>query len=188
MPPSLSNVLDFEKPVAELRRKYNLLPEKFTLLILYGGKGFIDISNMIKILFDYKKPLQIIAIAGKNKNLEEKLNHLSIPAHISLAVVGWTDKIDEYMRVADVIVSKPGGLTTTECLVLGKPLIAIFPIPGQEEYNARFILENNSGVVAQTTSDLIYYLDKFAIWSRQLAANKKQPMAAQIILNKLKNF
>lgn len=170
-----------------LKKSYHIMPEDFNILILSGGKGLVDTGNIIKTLFDFKKPARIIAISGENRKLQEKLNSLYAPTHISLEVIGWTDKIDEYMRTADVIISKPGGLTTTECIVLGKPLIAISPIPGQEEYNACFILENNFGVVARNTSDLIYYLDKFDIWSKKIP-NKKPPSAAKIILDKLKEL
>jgi len=173
------------KSLEELKKSYQLTPEKFNILLLSGGKGLVDIGNIIKTLLNYKKPLHIIAITGRNKKLEEELNKLTVTAPMSFQIIGWTDKIDEYMRIADVIISKPGGLTTTECIVLSKPLIAISPIPGQEEYNARFILEDQFGVVAQNTSDLIYYLDKFDIWSKNIT-NKKPPQAAKIILNKLK--
>jgi processive 1,2-diacylglycerol beta-glucosyltransferase len=85
--------------------------------------------------------------------------------------------MDDYLRVADVVVTKLGGMTTTECMTIGTPIIGIDPIPGQEEYNTQFILENKLGAIARTREDLLYYLSHIPA---PAAYAKKQ--SAKIIL------
>lgn len=147
------------KSVASLRKFHGANPAVPTVLLLSGGYGLSKIDEIVTVLFALQKPIQLFVVAGKNKRLETKLRTLQPPNHIQLTVVGWTDGMDEYMRVADVVVSKPGGLTTTECITLQKPLIAVQPIPGQEKENSDYILAEGYGVVATSPEDLLYYLE-----------------------------
>ena len=182
------------KQLEELKKKYQTNDEQKNILVLSGGQGLVNTDKIISTLFKSKENLRIFAIAGNNDKLKHKLEELSPPANIQLTALGWTDKIDEYIRIADIIITKPGGLTTTECIILKKPIIAISPIPGQEEYNAEYILENNFGVIARTPEDLLYYIEKNFASSLNLknAApagrlekdNKKT--SAEIILEELK--
>ena len=96
--------------------------------------------------------------------------------------------------MADVVVSKPGGLTTTECLILGKPIIAVAPIPGQEEGNARFIVKHNLGQIARSEDELkniaLHYLNLTApIRSNNgiisVSRPSKNTPAAECILKKI---
>lgn len=149
-----------EKSTSALQKKYHSQGGQKHVLILSGGYGMMQSDKIVKALFASPEPLMITVIAGKNKKLEEKLRHLIPPPHITLAIVGWTDTIDEYLRIADVVVTKTGGLTTTECVALKKPVIAVAPIPGQEEYNIRYLQEQGYGVLASTVSDLIYFVEQ----------------------------
>lgn len=128
-----------KKDINVLRQKYNISNDKKTILILTGGGGLFDPSLYIQALNQSIEPLRIIVVAGKNKVLHKKLTKISLSAQHEYRVLGWTDTIDEYMRVADYVVTKPGGLTTSECLALQKPMILISPILGQEEKNLDFL-------------------------------------------------
>jgi processive 1,2-diacylglycerol beta-glucosyltransferase len=145
------------KNVSELKSTYKINSNK-TILMLSGGQGLINIKEAIEVLYNIKNPLNIIAIAGANQKLEKIIDNLRPPAHIKLYPVGWTDKIDEYMRMADYIITKPGGATITECMILGKPMILTNPIPGQEECNTDFILTNGFGQIARHPEDLLYFI------------------------------
>lgn len=172
--------------VAEIKDKYQLPKNVPILLVLSGGQGLIDISTTIKNIFASKHKITIIAVAGDNKALENKLHKLKTPANISLMNIGWTDHIDELMRVADVIISKPGGLTTTECIALGKPLIIINPIPGQEDANAKFILDNSYGTLVGNAEELNAALDFYLNTKNKLTPLPASgPTAAEIILQTL---
>lgn len=148
-----------EKDQNELRKKYSLKPEDKVILLLSGGQGFGKIDKLVNIIIERLTiPATLITIAGKNHKLETKINKIKPPKNFVLKTVGWTNEIDEYMRISDAIVTKPGGSTTAECLALGKKIIAVHPIPGQEEGNTWFILKNGFGDFAETEDDLIFYL------------------------------
>ncbi len=130
------------------------------ILVLSGGSGLTDLSLIIKSLCTSNKKLHIFAICGNNTKLQKKLNTIKTPDNIMLTVLGWTDHIDLYIKACDLVIGKCGGMTTTECMVTKTPIIAIDPIPGQEEQNAIFILENKLGFIAKSKEDILYYLDQ----------------------------
>lgn len=149
-----------KKSAVSLKDKYRVPDNARVILALSGGQGLAKLEKIILTMMAFSKPSVIFAIAGSSDGLLKKLKKIDPSAQIDLRVVGWTDAIDEYMRVADVIITKPGGMSTTECITLQKPIIAISPIPGQEEHNAEYILENGFGVIAHTPADLLYYLQQ----------------------------
>ncbi|MBI5728399.1 MAG: hypothetical protein HY984_01445 [Candidatus Magasanikbacteria bacterium] len=146
-----------KKNIAKLKQHYRLPLDQKIILLLAGGQGSAKSDEILALLANLTTPATIIAIAGKNKKLAERLRAVKLPPTIKRQVVGWTDRIDEYMCMADVIITKPGGATTTECVTLHKPIIVTQPIPGQEEYNTQYIQEHGYGVVARSTEDLLYY-------------------------------
>ncbi len=149
-----------KKSILELRTKHGFKPNEHVILVLSGGQGLAKIDNILTELFSLTQPVTLVAIAGSNVALQKKLAKLKAPKHISVRTIGWTNEIDEYMRLADVVITKPGGMTTSECVVLGKPIVAIQPIPGQEEYNAEYILQHHYGQVAHGPHDLVYAVEQ----------------------------
>lgn len=179
-------VFYMDKSREGLHRLYHLPAERKTILVLSGGHGMKRIDEIVTTLTTLGEPLSIIAIAGKNEKLLARLERLPVPNHIHFVPVGWTDTMDEYMRLADIIISKPGGLTTSECLVLGKPLIAIDPIPGQEEANAEYITWTGTGVVARSAEDILYYISTpLSLWYQPTRLPALSPRAADVILGTL---
>ena len=87
------------------------------------------------------------------------------------------------MRISDVIISKSGGITTTECITLQKPILVIDPIPGQEEANAQFIEKNKFGYVASNHEELFLYLERLLLGgSSSLRTSSKKISSAEKIL------
>jgi processive 1,2-diacylglycerol beta-glucosyltransferase len=170
------------KSVPELRQKYDIAPDAFTVLLLSGGHGLVKIDHILEAVADSDIPMTIVSIAGNNERLRKKLAKISLPPHITSRVVGWTDAIDEYMRLSDVVITKPGGVTTSECIALQKPMIIIRPIPGQEECNSDYILESGYGVLARTIADIHYALSQRpdAIAPGYTKAIRSVPAAEQI--------
>jgi processive 1,2-diacylglycerol beta-glucosyltransferase len=144
----------FEVPVArsEARRKFGLSPDARVLLISAGGYGIGPVEHLVEDLLALKRHWQIVAIAGKGEKLKKSLEQLSkaggkLPAGGDrLVVVGFTKEMDQYMAAADVLIGKAGGLTTSEALARGLPMVLIEPIPGQEERNADHLLEAGAAI------------------------------------------
>ena len=173
-----------KKNPAHLKERFGIPKERPVVLLLGGGSGLSKMDEVAQALFSASRPLSLIAIAGDNEILAKSLRLLAPPPHIHLSVVGWTDVMDEYMRIADVIVSKPGGMTMTEAITLGTPFVAVQPIPGQEEANAAFLTEHNYGAAVQTLDALPQIVEAIVNGKRTFAVKKPQ-RAAEVILERI---
>jgi len=125
-----------------------IAPNKKTILMMAGGFGIGAIDEAAEKLIESDDKLQVIALAGRSKDLLERLNEVSLRHPQRLIPMGFTTEIEKLMAVSDIAVTKPGGLTTSECLATGLPMIVINPIPGQEERNCDYLLENGAGMKA----------------------------------------
>lgn len=175
-----------EKSETKLREAFGIKQKQKVILILSGGQGLIKSNKIAQQLFSLDMQTTIIAIAGKNKILKKNLDDLMPPPHIQLISVGWTNKMDNYMRVADLIITKPGGLTVSECTALKKPMLLVSPIPGQEECNAIFVKKNKLGLIARDIKEIAKQTS--LLLNNQIPIKKlhfKKP-AANIILERIK--
>ena len=131
----------------------NLDPNKFTVLLMGGSFGAGSIKDTLSELISIDRDFQIIVITGRNKSLKEKLekNLMSYEQSIdkNICVLGFTDKMNDLLSAVDILVSKPGGLTTTESLLKEVPMIVPYFIPGQEEENLDFL--SNCGASLRTS-------------------------------------
>ena len=131
----------------------NLDPNKFTVLLMGGSFGAGSIKDTLSELISIDRDFQIIVVAGRNKSLKDKLdktialNQDNIDKKI--CVLGFTDKMNDLLASVDILVSKPGGLTTTESLLKEVPMIVPYFIPGQEEENLDFL--SNCGASLRTS-------------------------------------
>ena len=130
-------------------KSFGLNPNKPVILFFGGGEFGLGREQTIKIFKSFIQHInnnQIVAIAGKNEKLKEAFSSIvrSLQVEDVVKVLPYTNQVPELMSISDLVVTKPGGLTTTESLVSGLPIIAINPIPGQEEENAKFL--ENAGV------------------------------------------
>lgn len=138
-----------------LARKLGVRDDLFTVLVSSGGFGTGPVEEEVA---SFRKiggeRLQILIVTGKNTSLYHHLEGIqaSIPHDIKL--YHFVDNMDELMDVSDVIVTKPGGLTSTEALAKGLPLILTAPIPGQETRNARILTEMGAAVLCPRPDDL----------------------------------
>ena len=124
------------------------LEEGKPIFLVFGGGayGMSDANVLFKSLLDIKEDIQIIAIAGKSEKTKEGFEKLALESNKKIVILGFTDKVPELMSIADFVVSKPGGLTTTEILVSNVPFVIFNPVPGQEEENANFLTNNGAAV------------------------------------------
>lgn len=138
---------DKEAVLSEL----GLSPNKLTVLLMGGSFGAGNIKATLDDLISVNRDFQIIVITGRNESLREKLEkNLALHHHDKdIVVLGFTNKMNDLLASVDVLVSKPGGLTTTESLLKNLPMIVPYYIPGQEEENLDFL--TNCGAALRTT-------------------------------------
>ncbi len=155
----LSNkfLLNYDK--AKILNEYDLSINKKTILFFAGGAygfGKDKTFNMLKSIIANFPYLQIIAIAGKNEKMKERFDELVTETNSedSVKILSFTDKVPELMSVSDLVITKPGGLTTTESLASGLPLIIIDPLPGQEEENAQYVENSGAGIWIRKTDNI----------------------------------
>ena len=146
---------DKEKILSE----FGLSTKKRTILFFAGGEqgfGKDKIFNMLKSIIENFPNLQIIAISGKNEKMKQQFDELveRNNSKENVKVLEYTNKVPELMSVSDLVITKPGGLTTTESLASGLPIIVINPIPGQEEENAEFLEKNGVAIWLKKESNI----------------------------------
>ncbi len=183
------------KDKVEMRRKHKLHKDRTTILMSAGGFGVGPLEQIIRPLLHLKHPAQILAIAGKNaelkKRLEKLASTLSPRSHVSLHVVGFTQQMDEYMAASDILLGKPGGLTTSEALAKGLVFVIVNPIPGQEERNSDHLLEEGAAIRCNNLPVLAFKIDQLLDQPArftQMQANSRRmsrPHAARDVVMKL---
>lgn len=144
----------------ECAEELGLDPDMTTLILMSGGFGVGGINEIADKLLKTNLDLQIIALAGKNDELLKSLNKLAGKYKGKLAPMGFTNTIERPMTASDLAITKPGGLTTSECLAMGLPMIALSPIPGQEESNANYLMENDAGLIANDVIEVEFKVRK----------------------------
>lgn len=128
-----------------------LSSNKLTVLLMGGSFGAGNIKETLDELLEIDRDFQILVITGRNENLKEKIDKkiASINTNKKICVLGFTDKMNDILASVDVLITKPGGLTTTEALLKDVPMIVPYYIPGQEEENLDFL--SNCGAALRTT-------------------------------------
>ncbi len=143
----------------EARRSLGMDERMPTVLLMGGSMGYGSLSTTVKELDALPFPLQILCVCGNNKQAKEEIDRMTF--HNTVRNFGYTEQISLLMDAADCIVTKPGGLTTSEALAKRLPMIIANPIPGQEDRNAEFLLNNGVAVKISKTvclSDVVYQL------------------------------
>jgi processive 1,2-diacylglycerol beta-glucosyltransferase len=134
-----------KKDRAKLSKEFKL-EEKLTVLIMGGGLGYGELKKTFLSLINMKKDIQIIVITGTNKKLKHQLENYPTDINKKIKIIGYTNRVSDYMDISDIIITKPGGMTITESLIKELPIFIISPIPGQEERNARFLTNIGAAV------------------------------------------
>ncbi|MGA2280203.1 MAG: glycosyltransferase [Verrucomicrobiota bacterium] len=149
-----------------VRKNYGLRDDQPVLLVLGGGFGMGPVAEILAELDKVPGQFQTLVVTGRNEELRRKLatQTRKHPTH----VLGYSTNMHELMAVADLIITKPGGLTTSEALALGKPLFILNPIPGQEAANSDFLLERGAAAKVNRVEDLPFRIEKL-LGSKKLA-------------------
>lgn len=179
---------------ADARRAIGVDPHRTTLLLMGGGLGIGPLEKALARIDSLKHDVQTVVVVGKNSRLEQRLADAARRMRKDVTVAGFVPNVFDYMRAADVLVSKPGGLTSSEALAAGLPIVMLRPLPGQEERNARYLQESGIGVRAPTSRDLIEVLDRLLsepIRMQRMAQNARRlarPQAADAVATMLEDL
>ncbi len=152
--PAFSEPKDKKVCLAE----FGLVGDRPIVLQLSGGFGVGPIERIFRGILEIDVPLEIVVVTGRNEKVKAQLEQVGVPACHGVKILGFTDKIDELMAVSDIIVSKPGGLTTSEVLASGAAMAVVNPIPGQESRNSDYLLENGAAVKINNVATLSHKL------------------------------
>jgi 1,2-diacylglycerol 3-beta-galactosyltransferase len=139
----------------ELQRKLGLEPGKPVVLLVGGGEGSGGLRTAVNTISQARLPVQLLIITGHNKRLYVHLQRSRSSLHVPAKVFGFVHNMPEMMRAADVIVTKAGPGTICEALACDVPIILSGYVPGQEEGNVTYVLENNVGILAYDSIELI---------------------------------
>ena len=180
----------FAEPLhrTECAAELGVSPEIFTVLMMAGGDGVGALDELAARLLALPERLQLIALAGRNAELLKRLQALAREHPGRLFPLGFTTTVERVMAAADLVVTKPGGLSVSECLARGKPMLLVSPIPGQEERNADYLLEAGAAVKSIDAATLEFKLarllaDPARLSSMSDAARRiARPDAARAVL------
>jgi processive 1,2-diacylglycerol beta-glucosyltransferase len=144
--------LSFER--AELRRAFGLHPSRPVVLVMGGGIRPAPLDTIIQSLELCRHPVQVLAVTARDRSMRQRLEATRGQLALDLHVFGWSESIPELMATADLLITKPGGLTASEALAAGLPMILAFPVPGLEERNLKYLVDRNVGLVAKSPEEI----------------------------------
>jgi processive 1,2-diacylglycerol beta-glucosyltransferase len=151
---------------------HGLVGDRPIILQLSGGFGVGPIAKLYQGLLTIKTPVEIVVVAGKNETVKAELENILVPNRHRAKVMGFTHQIHELMAVADIVVSKPGGLTSSEVLASGAAMAIVNPIPGQESRNSDYLLEQGAAIKINNLPTMATKLEALLESPDKLAAIK----------------
>ncbi len=152
-----------------------------TVIVMGGGFGLGGIKDLAHSLIKWKESIQIIICTGHNDSLRNSLEHNKHFQHPNIRIIGFVDNIDKILDAADLLFTKPGGLTCFEALSKGVPMLIYQPIPGHEEYNCNHLVQHELAVrihhrreVDGWIENLLYFPDTFKGFFKNIEQFQKQ--------------
>lgn len=174
---------------APVRERYQLRPDIPMLLISAGAAGSEYTQKIVIQTMQMSNPFQAVVICGRNRELKAEINELVVPLADRFRVLGFTREMPDLMRTATLFIGKPGGLTSSECMAAGLPMVMVRPIPGQEVRNSDYLLEEGAAVRCNYDTTIGYKIDCLLGDTERLrrmaesARRVGQPQAASKIVN-----
>lgn len=142
----------------ELRQKLRIRDGQKCVLLSGGGLGLGPMDQVLNGLEKIDSPCKTFVLTGANEKLYKRVSNRTYRQEV--VPLRFIDNFHEYLEVADLIVTKSGGLTTAEVMSKQVPMIIYNPLPGQEERNSHFLLNNGCAVHATVTEQLIYFIEE----------------------------
>lgn len=153
-----------------MRAQHGLPLHLPTVLLMSGGFGLGPLTQITQSFADAKRPISLVVIAGRSRTLKEKCERIARATNVPIKIFGYIDFVHELIDAADVVITKPGGLSSSEILVKEKPLVLVAPIPGQEQRNCEYLLENGAARRLYNESDAAHFIATLLADPAQLTA------------------
>ena len=141
----------------KVKNNLSLPQDKNIILITSGSMGFGKMEDIVKAILNNIPNTYVVALCGSNKKLYLELKEINSE---NLLVKGFVTNINEYISSSTIVLTKPGGLTSTEVGVIRKPMIHLMPIPGVENYNANFFEKNGLSLISNNIEEVISNTEK----------------------------
>lgn len=169
----------------------------FSLLFVASSVPNSIVLDIVEGLIETGLHLSLTLVAGRNEDLIDQLKRRQIPERLHCKLLGFVNNLDHYMKEADLMITKPGGLTVSEAFCVGVPMLMINPIPKQEINNARYIESCGAGIWARSAADVVHHvrelhtahnrLFELRCETRKLASPQAAKMIADTVLLSLNN-
>lgn len=173
----------------EILKEFNLKENKKTILFFGGwnsGSAQTRTLKIFEVLATFSDKYQVVAISARNKNLQEGYEEIVKENNLNnVTILDYTNKVPELMSISDLVVAKPGGLTTSESLAMNLPMIIINPIAGQEEENAEFLEQKGVGIWMKKNDNIKEKLEKLLNDEEKLNQMKE---CTKLISNKFSSY
>jgi processive 1,2-diacylglycerol beta-glucosyltransferase len=180
------------------RKELGITPNRFTVMVLSGGFGIGRVKDIVehtvRTLSDFQgTKFNLLVVCGKNDTVRNELQTMHFPENISPSIFGYITNIHTLMDASDILISKAGGLTSSEAMAKSLPMLIVDPIPGQESRNSDMIIEHGAGWKAINISNLSYKLRRILELPSMLAHARAsthslaKPNAAATILTDIYN-
>jgi processive 1,2-diacylglycerol beta-glucosyltransferase len=184
-------VFALAKDKGDMRARHGLDIDTTTILVSAGGFGIGRVEDLCGCLQEMRHEAQVVVLCGRNDALRRRLAARPIAGGVTIKPLGFTTQVDELMSASDILLGKPGGLTTSEALAKGLVFVIVNPIPGQEERNADHLLEEGVAIRCNNLPALAYKVDRLLDDPARVAAMRAnalrlaRPHAAHDIVNRL---
>ena len=169
--------------------RFGLDPARKTFLLMAGGAGLRGLDTLAARLLAMPADFQLVALAGRNQSMLKTLQDLARQHPGRLLAQGFTSQVEGLMACADLLITKPGGLTIAEALAMGLPMIVMARVPGLEERNADFLLEQGVALKAVDADAIAYRIEELLAEPERLAAMRHKstalgrPQAGRVMLD-----
>ncbi|MBU0710212.1 MAG: glycosyltransferase [Candidatus Omnitrophica bacterium] len=177
----------------KIMQEIGLNPKVPTIMLMGGGQGLGPIKAIVKSLEKVNGELQEIVVAGTNRKLYNSLKRKIKKLKKKVLLFGYTNRINELMSISDIIVTKPGGVTTAEVLARRIPMIIVKPLPGQEANNTTYLTQKGAAIKIDNPSNINLVIERLLANPEKLriisesAGNISKPNAsmdiAKLVLN-----
>ncbi len=183
----------FAVPVEKekVRTEMKLDPAATTVLFVASALSETAAADLVHRLSRFGRPMNLLVVAGRNKGLLSRLEDIRETPPVNLRKFEFVNNLQEFMAISDLMITKPGGLTVSEAMSVGIPLLMFNPIPYQEIHNANYVERHGAGVLASSDRNILTHLEGLyetperLISMRQKAKKMGRPGAAAAIVREI---